>query len=99
MQVMLMTAKEARDMAAEFRMNASIQKAITAIEKEITTAVIKGCTSITTRVITDIRKGKEIELIISALKSVGYRVEKKTLKSTQDPYYGQEEVIHSISWE
>lgn len=98
MKVMLMTAKEARDMAAEFRMNASIQKAITAIEKEITTAVTKGYTSINTRVINNMERGKEIEFVISALKSAGYHVEKKTLGHIQDPYHSQEEV-HTISWE
>ena len=94
----LMTAKEAREMAAEFRMNANAQKAISAVEKEIKYAVTKGRSSVTTRVINGVEGGKEIEMVISALKSAGYTVEKKTVTDHLDIYLS-DMVVHIISWE
>lgn len=95
----LMTAKEAREMASEFRMNANVQKAISAIEKEIKSAVTKGYTSVNTKVINDMEWGKEIEMVISALKSAGYSVEKKTVTDHLDIDNSATMVVHIISWE
>lgn len=94
----LMTAKEAREMTAEFRMNANAQKAISAVGKEIKYAVTQGRSSVTTRVINGAEGGKEIEMVISALKSAGYTVEKKTVTDHLDIYHS-DMVVHIISWE
>lgn len=98
MKAELMTAKEARDMTAEFRINANVQKAISAVAEEIKSAVTKGCSSVTTKVINSMEWGKEIEMVISALKSAGYAVEKKTVTDHLDIYHS-DMVVHIISWE